>query len=141
MNDLRRREFLKAAGLAAASAAQGRRAFAQPLAVSRAVPRKCNIIFIMSDDQGYGDLGCYGSKHVVTPSLDRMAAEGTRFTDAYVGSPVCGPTRCTLMTGMHSGHATRRGNTAKAGWTGPGRPLVPLRPQDYTVAAMLKKGG
>ena len=78
---------------------------------------KPNIIFIMADDLGYGDLGCYGQKEIKTPRLDRLASEGMRFTDFYAGSTVCAPSRCVLMTGYHTGHAFVRGN---------GR--LPLRP-------------
>jgi arylsulfatase A-like enzyme len=109
---------------------------------AHAADRKPNIIFIMADDMGYADLGCYGSKSVLTPHLDKMAAEGLRFTHAYAGSPVCGPTRCVLMTGLHAGHARRRDNTAKAGHSDfKGRPLVPLTDSDVTVAEVLKKAG
>ncbi len=93
---------------------------------------KPNIIFIMADDLGYADLGCYGQKRIQTPNLDRMAAEGLRFTQAYSGSTVCAPSRCCLMTGMHTGHARVRGNVT---------PHLPLRPQDTTVAEVLKKAG
>jgi arylsulfatase A-like enzyme len=91
---------------------------------------KPNIIFILADDLGYGDLGCYGQEKILTPRLDRMAAEGMRFTQCYAGSTVCAPSRCTLMTGYHTGHCTVRGNAA-----------VPLRPQDRTVAELLKDAG
>lgn len=69
-----------------------------------------NIIFILCDDMGYGDLGCYGQQYIQTPNLDRMAAEGMRFTQAYAGSPVSAPSRATLMTGQHTGHTHVRGN-------------------------------
>lgn len=92
--------------------------------------RKPNIIFIMADDLGYGDLGCYGQKRIRTPALDRMAAEGVRFTQAYAGSTVCAPSRCVLMTGLDTGHCHVRGNA-----------LVPLRPEDVTVAEVLKAAG
>jgi len=92
--------------------------------------RKPNIIFILADDLGYGDLGCYGQKQIQTPHLDRMAAEGTRFTQFYAGSTVCAPSRCVLMTGMHTGHAYIRGNAK-----------VDLRPEDVTVARVLKEAG
>src|SRR6266404_6130106 len=85
-----------------------------------------NVIFILADDLGYGDLGCYGQKHIRTPNIDRLAAEGMRFTQCYAGSTVCAPSRCTLMTGLHTGHATIRGNA-----------LVPLRSTDTTVAKVL----
>ncbi|HSW45340.1 MAG TPA: arylsulfatase [Phycisphaerae bacterium] len=89
-----------------------------------------NVIFILADDLGYGDLGCYGQKVIQTPNLDRLAAEGTRFTDFYAGSTVCAPSRCCLMTGMHTGHARIRGNKT-----------VPLEPQDVTVAEVFKQAG
>jgi arylsulfatase A-like enzyme len=93
-------------------------------------PKKPNIIFILADDLGYGDLGCYGQKKIKTPNLDRLAKQGMRFTQAYAGSTVCAPSRCVLMTGKHTGHAHIRGNS-----------LVPLRPEDITVAALLKRAG
>ena len=62
-----------------------------------------NIVYILADDLGYGDLGCYGQKHFETPNIDRMAAEGMRFTQHYSGSTVCAPSRCALMTGLHTG--------------------------------------
>ena len=72
--------------------------------------KKPNILIIMCDDMGYGDLGCYGQKYIQTPNLDRMAQEGMRFTQAYAGSPVSAPSRASLMTGQHSGHGHVRGN-------------------------------
>jgi arylsulfatase A-like enzyme len=69
-----------------------------------------NIILILADDLGYGDLGCYGQEKIETPHLDQLAATGMRFTRHYSGSPVCAPSRCVLLTGMHSGHAYIRGN-------------------------------
>jgi arylsulfatase A-like enzyme len=89
-----------------------------------------NIIFILADDLGYGDLGCYGQKQIQTPQLDQLAKEGVRFTQCYAGSTVCAPSRCCLMTGRHTGHARVRGNA-----------LVPLRPEDVTVAEVLKAAG
>ena len=89
-----------------------------------------NIIFILADDMGYGDLGCFGQKKIKTPSLDQMASEGIRFTSAYAGSTVCAPSRCTLMTGLHTGHARIRGN-------GNGG----IEPEDVTIAELLKKVG
>ena len=68
---------------------------------------KPNIVFIMADDMGYGDAGCYGQKLIQTPNIDRMASEGTRFTDCYAGSPVCAPSRSVLMTGLHTGPHNR----------------------------------
>lgn len=89
-----------------------------------------NIIFIMADDLGYGDLGCYGQTVIQTPRLDRMAREGMRFTQAYAGSTVCAPSRCALMTGLHTGHARVRGNKR-----------LPLLPEDITVAEIMKGAG
>ena len=90
-----------------------------------------NIIFIMVDDMGYHDLGCYGSKTISTPNIDRMAKEGIRFTDCYSGDTVCASARSTLMTGYHKGHTPVRGNSGG----------IPLFPEDVTVAEVLKKAG
>jgi arylsulfatase A-like enzyme len=92
--------------------------------------KKPNIIFILADDLGYGDLGCYGQKKIKTPHLDHMAAEGMRFTQFYAGSTVCAPSRCVLMTGQDTGHCYIRGNARMS-----------LRPRDTTVAEMLKDAG
>ncbi len=99
-------------------------------------PQKPNILFILCDDLGWGDLGCYGQKMIKTPCIDRMAQEGLRFTDHYAGSTVCAPSRCVLMTGLHTGHAYVRGNRET-------RPMgqVPLPEGTLTVAALLKKAG
>ena len=90
-----------------------------------------NILLIQADDLGYGDLSAYGQTRFRTPSLDRLAKEGMRFTQYYAGSTVCAPSRAALMTGLHMGHATVRGNN----------PRVPLRPEDVTVAEVLKEAG
>ncbi len=122
---MNRRDFLKTAV-----------AGATPLAVpgvSMGRPKKArkpNIIFILADDLGYGDLGCFGQKRIKTPHIDRMAKEGMRLTEHYAGSTVCAPSRCCLMTGFHTGHARIRGN-------GGG----PLQPGDVTVAELLKGAG
>ncbi len=71
---------------------------------------KPNIVYILLDDAGYGDLSCYGQKHFSTPNIDKLAAEGMKFTQHYSGSTVCAPTRCSLMTGLHTGHTFVRGN-------------------------------
>lgn len=113
-----RRDFLAASGAAAVHA--------------QAAPRKPNIIFILADDLGYGDLACYGQQKIRTPNLDRMAAEGTRFTQAYSGSTVCAPSRCCLMTGKHTGHGTVRGNL---------RPELGIAEGEATVASVLKSAG
>ena len=80
------------------------------MASAAAQQTKPNIIYIMCDDMGYGDLGCYGQPFIHTPNIDQMAAEGMRFTQAYAGSPVSAPSRASLMTGQHSGHTVVRGN-------------------------------
>ena len=69
-----------------------------------------NIVFILADDLGWGELGCYGQSKIPTPNLDRLALEGMRFTQHYSGAPVCAPSRCVLLTGKHLGHAEIRGN-------------------------------
>jgi len=93
---------------------------------ARAAERKPNVIHIVSDELGYYELSCLGNPHLQTANIDRMAAEGVRFTQALAGSALCAPTRCCLMTGKHSGHtaARRRGNhrvVAEAGWLRHGR--------------------
>lgn len=107
-----------------------------PVAASEPL-RPPNIVLILADDLGYGDLGCYGQTKIKTPNLDRLAAEGIRFTQAYAGSTVCAPSRCTLMTGLHTGHCRTRGN---GGGGGP-RDNVPLAPDDVCVAELLQKAG
>ncbi|MCF6285237.1 MAG: arylsulfatase [Candidatus Hydrogenedentes bacterium] len=91
---------------------------------------KPNIIYVMADDLGYGDLGCYGQAVIQTPNIDKLATEGMRFTQHYSGSTVCAPSRCALMTGLHTGHCYIRGNKR-----------VNLRPEDVTVAELLKAEG
>lgn len=92
-----------------------------------------NVIFILADDLGYGDLGSYGQRVIETPVLDRMAAEGIRFTHFYAGSTVCAPSRSVLMTGQHTGHTHVRGNAAGIAQS--------LRDEDVTVAEVLKSAG
>jgi arylsulfatase A-like enzyme len=93
------------------------------------------VIFILADDLGYGDLGCYGQKAIKTPNLNRMANEGLRFTDAYAGGTVCAPSRCVLMTGQHIGHARIRGLRQ------PTLPGAALESSDVTIATVLKDAG
>jgi arylsulfatase A-like enzyme len=76
----------------------------------REKPKKPNIIYILADDLGYGELGCYGQQKIETPNIDKLAENGMRFTQHYSGSPVCAPARCNLLTGLHPGHAVIRGN-------------------------------
>jgi hypothetical protein len=100
------------------------------------LPEKPNLIFILADDLGYGDLGCYGQEKIKTPHLDQMAAEGLRFTQFYAGSTVCAPSRSVLMTGQHTGHTTVRGNAGK------GDPAAQtLRAGEPTVPALLNVSG
>jgi arylsulfatase A-like enzyme len=110
-----------------------RRAFLSTLAVPVLAQRRPpNVVFILADDLGYGDLGCYGQQEIKTPNIDRMAAEGTRFTQVYAGCTVCAPSRCALMTGFHTGHARVRGNK---------RNEEILQPGDFTISEMFKKSG
>lgn len=99
-----------------------------------AEPAKPNIIFILADDSGHGEFGCYGGTSIPTPHIDRLATEGMRFTHAYSGSAVCAPTRCVLMTGLHPGHILRRSNQSKIG-------LLALEPGTMTVARLLREAG
>jgi len=93
---------------------------------------KPNIIFIIADDLGYGDLGCYGQRQILTPMIDKLAEEGTRFTQVYAGSTVCAPSRCCLMTGLHNGHGRIRDNIPHG---------IFLQPDDVTMAEVLKQAG
>jgi arylsulfatase A-like enzyme len=113
---MNRRQFLCTMGASAISAA-GRTS-------------KPNIILILADDLGYGDIGCYGQKLIATPHIDKLATDGIRFTQAYCGSTVCAPSRCALMTGKHMGHARIRGNAR-----------VDLQAEGVTVAEVLKGAG
>lgn len=106
---------------------------AQPLTAQSNTPP--NIIWIMADDLGYGDLGCYGQDLIKTPNLDRMAAEGMKFRQFYAGCTVCAPSRAVLMTGQHMGHTFVRGNA------GGDMSLQTLRDEDETVAEVLKRAG
>ena len=110
--------------------------------ISQSHPRP-NILFIMVDDMGYADLGCYGGKVIQTPHIDQLAREGMRFEQCYTGSPVCAPSRSVLMTGLHTGHTTVRGNFGKTGvlGLGGGQGRVPLEAEDFTVAELMKEAG
>jgi arylsulfatase A-like enzyme/cyclophilin family peptidyl-prolyl cis-trans isomerase len=104
--------------------------------VSAATPPRPNIILILADDLGYGEVGCYGQQIIQTPRLDQMAREGMRFTQFYAGATVCAPSRSVLMTGQHHGHTRVRGNAGKA------NPLAQsLRSNDVTVAKVLQAAG
>ncbi len=95
-----------------------------------------NIVLVLADDLGYGDLGCYGQKRIRTPRLDRMASEGMRFTQFYAGATVCAPSRSALMQGLHTGHCRVRGNAGRH------NPVAQaLRDTDLTVATALRNAG
>lgn len=98
---------------------------------------KPNIIYILADDMGYGDLSCYGQEKFSTPNIDRLASEGIRFVNHYSGSTVCAPSRGTLMTGKHTGHSYSRGNKGVPGKKGD----FPLADAEITVAEVLKSAG
>src|SRR4029079_11059911 len=97
-----------------------------------------NIVFILADDLGWGDLGCFGQTKIKTPNLDRMAAEGMRFTNFYAGCAVCAPSRCALLTGRHMGHAAIRDN-AERGPNMEGQQPMPRG--TLTLASALKAKG
>jgi arylsulfatase A-like enzyme len=103
---------------------------------------KLNVVFILADDLGWGELGSYGQKKIPTPHLDRLAAQGSRFTQHYSGAPVCAPSRCVLMTGRHLGHAEVRGNRqAKVQDPRFTEGQVPLSEQAVTVAQVFQRAG
>jgi arylsulfatase A-like enzyme len=115
------------AGLLAADVAVGQPTNDMP----PPAPRRPSIIVIVADDLGYGDLGCYGQTRIKTPNLDRLAAEGIRFTDCYAGSTVCSPSRAAFMLGQHTGHLNLRGNKKAA----------TLLPGEITMAEVLHQAG
>lgn len=98
--------------------------------LSAAESRRPNLVYLLADDLGYGDLGSYGQQLIRTPRLDQLAAEGVRLTQHYAGAASCHPSRCVLFTGKNTGHAFIRGNSK-----------IPLRPEDYTLPQMLKAAG
>ena len=139
---MKRREFIKTSGIAAASMAIS----AGGLFCERNRKTKPNIIFIMADDLGYGELGCYGQQKIKTPNIDRLAAGGMKFTQHYSGSPVCAPSRCTLMTGKHTGHAYIRANDEmkERGDVWHDRNIEgqrPLLPGTETMGRMMQRAG
>lgn len=126
-------------------------AIASPSDAQKATPQRPNIIFILADDMGYGDLSCYGSKHVSTPNIDRLSSQGTTFTHCYAGSGISSPSRCSLMTGLHTGHSRIRDNQCPVG----GRVGIKVNPRgdttyihrtnlmpcDTTIATVLSSAG
>lgn len=132
---IQRREFLKFVGLQAAGLIAGgcrrRGSFMAAADEAGAGGDAPNFIFIMADDLGYAHLGCYGQDKIETANLDRMAAEGMKFTQFYAGNTVCAPSRCVLMTGYNMGRTSVRGNTGG----------IALPDEDVTVAEVLKSAG
>ncbi len=107
-----------------------------------APPRARNVVLVVADDLGWGDLGSYGQERIRTPNLDRLAAEGMRWTRFYSGSPVCAPSRCVLMTGLHTGHAYVRDNREMGGWKeGDPEGQLPLPEGTPTLARDLRNAG
>ncbi len=101
-----------------------------------------NVVFILADDLGWGEVGCYGQKRIPTPNIDRLAAQGMRFTQHYSGAPVCAPSRCVLMTGKHLGHAEVRGNLqAQTRFPEFAEGQYPLSAEAVTLAQMFQKAG
>ena len=142
---MKRRDFLKAAGFGAAAAALSCRTNAIQT-TSAESGKKPNIVYLLADDLGYAELGCYGQEKIRTPNIDKLAVEGMKFTQHYSGNPVCAPSRCALMTGLHTGHTQVRGNKqvgGKEGWvlgsTTGGQ--WPIEADTVTVAKILKKAG
>ena len=109
-------------------------AIARAEAPVRQAPPRPNVVLILADDLGYGDLGCYGQQQIQTPVLDRMAKDGLRFTRFYAGASLCLPSRCTLMTGLHTGHCRCRAN-------GGGGKHPPIHEQDTTLATVMRAAG
>ncbi len=123
---MNRRDFLKGIGLGAAATA-----FAEAARAAGAKAERPNIVFILADDLGYGHLGCYGQKKIRTPNVDRLAAEGMKFTQYYAGFTVCAPSRSVLMTGLHHGHTAVRSNSGSSS----------LLEGETTVAQVLQRAG
>ena len=105
-------------------------------AMGQAAERKPNIILIFADDLGFGEVGCYGQQQIQTPNIDQLALNGMAFTNFYAGATVCAPSRCTLMTGRHNGHASVRGNAGRDD-----NSIQSLQDNDYTIAECLKEQG
>lgn len=126
---MRRRAFIQNTGLAAT-------AYSLSPFTSQAKTSKPNIIYIMADDLGYGDLSCMGQTHFQTPNIDRMANEGMTLRSHYAGSTVCAPSRCCLMTGLHTGHAFIRGNKELQP-----EGQYPIPDDAFTVAELMKQAG
>jgi len=102
--------------------------------------KRPNFIIILADDLGYGETGCYGQKIIRTPQIDKLAQQGMRFTDFYAGSTVCAPSRCSLMTGMHTGHAQIRDNLEIGKWD-EYMGQAPLEPNTVTLGKLMQDAG
>ena len=126
---MNRRDFIKALGIGTLSIYSAGK-------LKAAQDRKPNVIYILADDLGYGDLGCYGQKLIKTPNIDSMAAQGMKFTQHYAGSALCAPSRCCLITGKHTGHAFVRNNKVM-----PFEGNLPIPKDEVTIAEIMKKGG
>jgi len=133
---MERRDFLKLISAAALSV-PGCHGAGSRAGLGRRPP---NIVFIMADDLGYSELGCYGQKKIKTPHIDALAQQGMRFTQYYSGSAVCAPARCNLMTGKHGGHALIRNNREVGTWDS-FQGQFPLPTRTMTVAGLLKQQG
>jgi arylsulfatase A len=143
---MKRRDFLKAAGFGAVTLGLSFQKDSLQTAVYAEGKKKPNIVYILADDLGYAEVGCYGQKKIRTPNIDKLAAEGMRFTQHYSGNPVCAPSRCALMTGLHTGHTQVRGNKQVGGTEGwkLGSTIGgqwPIKADTVTVAKILKKAG
>lgn len=134
---MKRRDFLKTVGYGIGGLS------ATTISYScKTSSQRPNIIYILADDLGYGELGCFGQEKIRTPNIDRMAAEGMKFTQHYSGSPVCAPSRCTLLTGLHTGHCYIRDNDEMGGWGDPSKEgQRPLPADTVTIGHILKNAG
>ena len=140
-DSVNRRDFMKTMSLGAAALA-----LAQTGVNCTRKTRRPNIIYILADDLGYGELGCYGQKKIRTPNIDGLAARGMKFTQHYSGSPVCAPSRCVLLTGKHTGHAYIRDNDEMDDrgdvWHDPAlEGQRPLPADTATIGTMLQDAG
>jgi len=141
---VRRRDFLKTIGFGAAALSLS--CHANTTLTAARQKKKPNIVYILADDLGYAEVGCYGQTKIRTPNIDKLAAEGMRFTQHYSGNPVCAPSRCALMTSLHSGHGQIRDNKQVGGTEGweLGSTIGgqwPLNAGTVTVAKILKDAG
>ena len=109
---------------------------------SQSLAARLNVVLIVADDLGWGELGCYGQQKIPTPNIDRLAASGQRFTQFYSGAPVCAPSRCVLMTGLHLGHAEIRGNRqAKTAFPEFNEGQYPIRSETIIFPELLQQAG